>query len=69
MMTGPIDPNLIAESNSAREALLRTDYEHIAGPLQHRGIEVDAITARVRNLGHAHFARRDTLCSPTRSTL
>jgi hypothetical protein len=50
MMTGPIDPNLIAESNSAREALLRTDYEHIAGQLQRRGIEVDAITARVQTL-------------------
>jgi L-rhamnose isomerase/sugar isomerase len=49
-MTSPIDPNLIAESNSAREALLRTDYEHIAGQLQRRGIDIDAITARVQTL-------------------
>ena len=49
-MTSPIDPNLIAESNSAREALLRTDYEHLAGQLQRRGMDVEAITARVQTL-------------------
>jgi L-rhamnose isomerase/sugar isomerase len=49
-MTSPIDPNLIAEANSARESLLRTDYDHIANQLQRHGIDIDAMTTRVQTL-------------------
>ena len=52
-MSSPIDPDLIAESNAARESLLRTDYEHIADQLNRRDTDVETITARVQALNVA----------------
>jgi len=52
-MSRPIDPDLIAESNTARESLLRTDYEHIADQLNRRDTDVETITARVQALNVA----------------
>jgi L-rhamnose isomerase/sugar isomerase len=51
--TTPIDPAIIEAGNRALEGATRTDYEHLGAKLQRRGVDVEAIAARVQKLSVA----------------
>ncbi|RVT83484.1 L-rhamnose catabolism isomerase [Rhodobacteraceae bacterium CCMM004] len=48
-----IDASVIAAENAAREAALRADYDALGAHLDRRGIDIDAVKARVAELGVA----------------
>ncbi len=43
----PIDPDLIARHNDARAAALAEDYDALGATLARRGVDIDAVTAKV----------------------
>ena len=43
----PIDPGVIARHNEARAAALAEDYDALGARLARRGVDIDAVTARV----------------------
>ena len=49
----PIDPELIAKHNSRLEKDLAADYEHLGVVLARRGIDLEAITARIQRFAVA----------------
>ena len=45
-MTEIVSESLIADQNATQADRLAEDYEHLAGQLRHRGIDIDEITAK-----------------------
>ncbi|QFS83587.1 Xylose isomerase [Roseivivax sp. THAF40] len=52
-MTLPIDANLIADANGKAEASLQQDYDALGAQLERRGIDIDAVKAKVAAYGVA----------------
>jgi len=49
----PIDPELIAKHNARLENDLAADYEHLGAVLARRGVDLEAITARIQRFAVA----------------
>ena len=49
----PIDQELITKHNSSLEANLATDYDHLGSVLARRGVDLEAITARIQRFAVA----------------
>jgi len=49
----PIAPELVASENRRLEPELRSDFEHLGAQLARRGVDIEAVVARVRRLAVA----------------